>query len=259
MLDTAQPAIGRQIGQLEREWGGRLFHRTGRGVALTELGEPVLPRAKSLLAQAAELVDEIKGTAGVPSGDVRIGVLPSLSQPLINASPGAGGRTCRMCGCASSRARPDRGWRATRSTSRSGIAMAGAPRGASSRWPSSTPASSARRAIRSRASRRCGSRGSTGCRLCCRAHRMRCGAARPDCQTPAPRAFGRDGGRFAAAADRRRRGERVLHHPADSCGTAGGAGWTRAGVADRKPRDRAHNRARHDHPAPAYGRGGARW
>ena len=85
MLDTAQPAISRQIAQLEREWGGRLFHRTGRGVALTELGDRVLPRAKSLLAQAAELVEEIKGTAGVPSGDVRIGVLPSLSQPLINA------------------------------------------------------------------------------------------------------------------------------------------------------------------------------
>jgi LysR family transcriptional regulator, nitrogen assimilation regulatory protein len=84
MLDTAQPAISRQIGQIEREWGGRLFHRTGRGVALTELGERILPRAKALLAQAGELAEDIKGTAGVPSGDVRIGVLPSLSQPLIS-------------------------------------------------------------------------------------------------------------------------------------------------------------------------------
>ena len=84
MLDTAQPAISRQIGQLEREWGGRLFHRTGRGVALTELGLRILPRAKALLAQAGELAEDIKGTAGVPSGDVRIGLLPSLSQPLIS-------------------------------------------------------------------------------------------------------------------------------------------------------------------------------
>jgi len=84
MLDTAQPAISRQIGQLEREWGGRLFHRTGRGVALTELGERILPRAKALLAQASQLAEDIKGTAGVPAGDVRVGVLPSLSQPLIN-------------------------------------------------------------------------------------------------------------------------------------------------------------------------------
>ncbi len=84
MLDTAQPAISRQIGQLEREWGGRLFHRTGRGVALTELGERILPRAKALLAQAGQLSEDIKGTAGVPSGNVRVGVLPSLSQPLIS-------------------------------------------------------------------------------------------------------------------------------------------------------------------------------
>jgi DNA-binding transcriptional LysR family regulator len=84
MLDTAQPAISRQIGQLERDWGGRLFHRTGRGVALTELGARILPRAKALLAQAAELAEHISGTAGVPSGDVRLGVLPSLSHPLIS-------------------------------------------------------------------------------------------------------------------------------------------------------------------------------
>ena len=84
MLDTAQPAISRQIAQLEREWGGRLFHRTGRGVAPTELGLRILPRAKALLAQAGELADDIKGTAGIPSGNVRIGVLPSLSQPLIS-------------------------------------------------------------------------------------------------------------------------------------------------------------------------------
>ncbi|MFZ0836678.1 MAG: LysR family transcriptional regulator, partial [Xanthobacteraceae bacterium] len=35
---TTQPHISRRIIELERECGGRLFQRTGRGVVLTELG-----------------------------------------------------------------------------------------------------------------------------------------------------------------------------------------------------------------------------
>ena len=38
---TSQPHVSRQIGELERRCGGRLFQRTGRGVVLTELGERV--------------------------------------------------------------------------------------------------------------------------------------------------------------------------------------------------------------------------
>jgi LysR family nitrogen assimilation transcriptional regulator len=42
-LETTQPAISRRIAAFEQAWGGRLFHRTGRGVMLTDLGERVLP------------------------------------------------------------------------------------------------------------------------------------------------------------------------------------------------------------------------
>ena len=41
---TTQPHISRQIGDLERACGGRLFQRTGRGVVLTDLGEQIMPR-----------------------------------------------------------------------------------------------------------------------------------------------------------------------------------------------------------------------
>lgn len=83
MLDTAQPAISRQISALEHQCGGRLFHRTGRGVALTELGQRVLPRVKALLLESRQLQEDIRATASVPSGEVIIGILPSLSLPLI--------------------------------------------------------------------------------------------------------------------------------------------------------------------------------
>jgi LysR family nitrogen assimilation transcriptional regulator len=83
-LDSVPSAISRQISALERECGGRLFHRTGRGVALSELGTRILPRVRALLAEANHLSVEIKASAGVPVGEVRFGVLPSLSHPLVN-------------------------------------------------------------------------------------------------------------------------------------------------------------------------------
>ena len=49
----AQSALSRQLSALERGIDGRLFHRTGRGVVLTELGERMLPRARALVADAA--------------------------------------------------------------------------------------------------------------------------------------------------------------------------------------------------------------
>lgn len=84
ILGLEPSAISRQISVLETECGGRLFHRTGRGVTLTELGERILPRAQRLLLEAKELQDEIKTTAGVPWGEVRFGMLTAAADPLLS-------------------------------------------------------------------------------------------------------------------------------------------------------------------------------
>ena len=83
LLDTVQPAVSRTIGTLERDCGGRLFHRTGRGLVLTEFGEQVLPRVKDLLLQSSLLADEMKSGGGLATGEVRLGILPSLADPAI--------------------------------------------------------------------------------------------------------------------------------------------------------------------------------
>lgn len=83
VLETAQPAISRRIAAIERAWGGRLFHRTGRGVALTDLGKRLLPRAQELLENADRLDEEISGSAGVLSGFVRIGSIPGISVAIV--------------------------------------------------------------------------------------------------------------------------------------------------------------------------------
>ncbi len=83
VLGVPQPAISRQVTRLENECGGRLFHRTGRGVILTQLGESLLPRITSLLREANELTAQLDQGAALPSGEVRLGALPSLYMVLV--------------------------------------------------------------------------------------------------------------------------------------------------------------------------------
>jgi LysR family transcriptional regulator, nitrogen assimilation regulatory protein len=83
-LNLEQSVLSRHLSALETECGGRLFHRTGRGMTLTELGASVLPRIDGLLSHAEQVETEIKSHAVVPSGVVRVGLLPAFSYPLVN-------------------------------------------------------------------------------------------------------------------------------------------------------------------------------
>jgi LysR family transcriptional regulator, nitrogen assimilation regulatory protein len=80
---TSQPHISRQIGELEHQCGGRLFERTGRGVALTELGQRIAPKIRAWLANTEQLLNDVRTSAGTPIGKVRIGSLPSTAHPLV--------------------------------------------------------------------------------------------------------------------------------------------------------------------------------
>ena len=80
---TSQPHISRQISELERECGGRLFQRTGRGVVLTELGQRVAPKVRAWLAGTEQLANDVRTSAGTPIQRVRIGSLPSTAYPLV--------------------------------------------------------------------------------------------------------------------------------------------------------------------------------
>jgi len=85
---VAQSALSRQMSALERGIGARLFHRTGRGVVLTELGERVLPRARALVADAAAWQEAARGENAPPHGEVTLGVVPVASRGLIAAIAG---------------------------------------------------------------------------------------------------------------------------------------------------------------------------
>ena len=76
-------ALSRQLSTLETDFGGRLLHRTGRGVSLTEFGNRILPNAKKLLAETARFAAEIDSAASICRGVVHIGCVTSLAPRLI--------------------------------------------------------------------------------------------------------------------------------------------------------------------------------
>jgi DNA-binding transcriptional LysR family regulator len=82
-LRMTQPALGRQVRDLERELGVRLFDRIGRRVQLTAEGEDLLRRARALLTDADSLVERghalTRGTTGV----LRVGATPQTLESLL--------------------------------------------------------------------------------------------------------------------------------------------------------------------------------
>lgn len=79
----AQSLVSRHIAQLEAQWGDRLFVRTGRGMVLSEFGRRVYPEVKRVLEQVSHLEMVVSESAGVLSGTVHVGVLPSMSHQLL--------------------------------------------------------------------------------------------------------------------------------------------------------------------------------
>lgn len=82
-LDSNQSLLSRHLNALERECNARLFNRTGRGVALSDVGQRIFPHVKALLADAEQLENEIRGEAREPMGRVTIGALPSITNPMV--------------------------------------------------------------------------------------------------------------------------------------------------------------------------------
>jgi LysR family nitrogen assimilation transcriptional regulator len=86
-LNVTQPALSRQIRMMEMDAGTPLFIRTGRGVLLSEAGRKLEPRARLLSEEMERLKMDMTAFAGTVSGEVRLGLPPSvgiiLAGPLI--------------------------------------------------------------------------------------------------------------------------------------------------------------------------------
>jgi len=82
-LNITQPALSRQIQDLEREFACRLFDRIGRRIILTRDGQEILERKRRLLADAEALGERARALAGGEAGVLRIGAVPQFIEAVL--------------------------------------------------------------------------------------------------------------------------------------------------------------------------------
>ena len=82
-LRISQPAVSRQISQLEAELGQALFIRHGHGVSLTDAGKILLERGQTILRQLDQTQAEIRRGTQSPTGTVTLAVPPAAGHFLV--------------------------------------------------------------------------------------------------------------------------------------------------------------------------------
>lgn len=80
---VTQPALSMQIQELEATLGLDLVERARAGVKLTAKGQQISLRAQRILNEVHDLVDFAKQSAGVLSGTLRLGIIPSVAPYLL--------------------------------------------------------------------------------------------------------------------------------------------------------------------------------
>src|SRR6266550_913739 len=78
-LRVAQPALSRQIQDLEEEIGFKLFDRLPRGVKISSAGKSFLIDARRILHEVNEATARAKRVASGQSGTLRVGFVESVS------------------------------------------------------------------------------------------------------------------------------------------------------------------------------------
>lgn len=82
-LRITQPALWRQVHDLEGELGVRLFERAGRRVRVTSAGESLLLRCRELLADIQQLAEHAQAMRGGEVGKLSIAASPQVIQSLL--------------------------------------------------------------------------------------------------------------------------------------------------------------------------------
>ena len=82
-LHVSQPALSRQIRELERLLSVQLFDRIGRRIALSTDGAEMLARSRRLLAEAESLRERGAALGGAKSGVLRVGATPQFLEAAM--------------------------------------------------------------------------------------------------------------------------------------------------------------------------------
>lgn len=82
LLHVVQPALSRQLRQLEEELGAQLFERNRLGMVLTSPGRRFLDQVRTSLQTLDQARVELAASTSGLTGTVSIGMLPSLASAL---------------------------------------------------------------------------------------------------------------------------------------------------------------------------------
>src|SRR3989454_1490138 len=82
-LRVAQPALSRQVQDLEDEIGVDLMKRSPRGVTLTAEGKLFLEEVRELLKRADESVEKVRALARGEYGELHVGYAPSPTVEIL--------------------------------------------------------------------------------------------------------------------------------------------------------------------------------
>lgn len=82
-LHVAQPALSRQITNLEQELGFRLFDRVGRRLMLTGEGEQLLEDCRRLLSSAESLRERARLLLGGETGTLKVAASPQFIESVM--------------------------------------------------------------------------------------------------------------------------------------------------------------------------------
>src|SRR5215204_5666278 len=83
LLHLSQPALTKQVRQLEETLGVRLLDRNTRAVELTRIGKGLAPVVTQLLQEIDAVLARTKQLAAKSRGVVRVAALPSLSSTIL--------------------------------------------------------------------------------------------------------------------------------------------------------------------------------
>ena len=82
VLDIAQPALSRQVRQLETDLRETLLLRNGRGVSLTDAGRRLFDHGVQILQHVSQAREDLGAERGAVVGHVTIGLPPSIGRRL---------------------------------------------------------------------------------------------------------------------------------------------------------------------------------
>src|SRR5437762_7909713 len=82
-LHVSQPALSRQIRDLEEELGFSLLQRSAKSVRLTDAGRAFLLEARAVLQRAEEAVKAARAIATGGRGELHVGYAPSLTARIL--------------------------------------------------------------------------------------------------------------------------------------------------------------------------------